>query len=70
MTANSRIILNFIATYGRSVYALLLGLFSARWILGALGKSDFGLFGVVGSIIIVIGFLNGVLGGAVSNRRG
>lgn len=66
MTANSRIILNFIATYGRSVYALLLGLFSARWILGALGKSDFGLFGVVGSIIIVIGFLNGVLGGAVS----
>lgn len=66
MTANNRIILNFIATYGRSVYALLLGLFSARWILGALGKSDFGLFGVVGSIIIVIGFLNGVLGGAVS----
>ena len=66
MTANNRIILNFIATYGRSVYALVLGLFSARWILGALGKSDFGLFGVVGSIIIVIGFLNGVLGGAVS----
>lgn len=66
MTANNRIILNFIATYGRSVYALVLGLFSARWVLGALGKSDFGLFGVVGSIIIVIGFLNGVLGGAVS----
>lgn len=66
MTRNQRIALNFLATYGRSVYALLLGLFSARWILGALGKSDFGLFGVVGSIIIVIGFLNGVLGGAVS----
>ena len=58
--------MNFIATYGRSLYSLCLGLFSARWILGALGKSDFGLFGVVGSIIVVIGFLNGVLGGAVS----
>ena len=66
MTPNNRIILNFIATYGRSVYALVLGLFSARWILVALGRTDFGIFGVVGSIIIVIGFLNGVLGGAVS----
>lgn len=66
MTSNQRIVLNFLATYGRSVYALLLGLFSTRWILKALGRSDFGLFGVVGSIIVVIGFLNGILGGAVS----
>lgn len=65
MTAKNRILLNFVATYGQSVYALLLGLFSARWILLSLGQSDFGLFGVVGSIIVVIGFLNGVLGGAV-----
>ena len=66
MTSNQRIILNFLATYGRSVYALLLGLFSTRWVLKALGRSDLGLFGVVGSIIVVIGFLNGILGGAVS----
>ena len=66
MTSNQRIILNFLATYGRSVYALLLGLFSTRWVLKALGRNDFGLFGVVGSIIVVIGFLNGILGGAVS----
>lgn len=65
MTAQNRILVNFIATYGRSVYALVLGLFSARWILLSLGQSDFGLFGVVGSVIVVIGFLNGVLGGAV-----
>lgn len=65
MTENNRIILNTLATYGRSVYALALGLFSTRWILAALGESDFGLFGVVGSVIVVIGFLNGLLGGAV-----
>ncbi len=66
MSANKRITMNFIATYGRSLYSLLLGLFSARWVLLALGESDFGLWGVVGSIIIVISCLNGILGGAVS----
>ena len=66
ISRNKRIAVNFIATYGRSLYSLLLGLFSARWVLMALGKSDFGLWGVVGSIIVVISCLNGILGGAVS----
>lgn len=65
LSPNKRIALNFIATYGRSLYALLLGLFSTRWVLAALGNSDFGLWGVVGSIVIVIGFLNGILGNSV-----
>lgn len=66
MTASSRIIFNTLATYGRSVFALVLGLFSSRWVLGALGKEDFGLFGLVGSIILVIGLLNGIMSAAVS----
>ena len=66
MSPNKRIAMNFIATYGRSLYSLCLGLFSARWVLMALGQSDFGLWGVVGSIIVVISCLNGILGGAVS----
>ena len=66
MFGNKRIAMNFIATYGRSVYSLLLGLFSARWVLMALGQSDFGLWGVVGSVIVVISCLNGILGGSVS----
>lgn len=65
ITENRRILLNALATYGCSVYSMVLGLFSARWILKALGATDFGLFNVVGSIIIVIGFLNGLLGGSV-----
>lgn len=35
MTANKRIALNVVATYGRSLYALVLGLFTARWALAA-----------------------------------
>ena len=38
MTPNRRIFLNIIATYGRSLYALVLGIFTARWVLEALGQ--------------------------------
>jgi hypothetical protein len=44
MTPNRRIFLNIIATYGRSLYALVLGLFTAWWVLEALGQVDFGLW--------------------------
>ena len=61
MTRSHILVLNTIATYARSVFSLALGLFSSRWILNALGQSDFGLFSVVGSIIIFITFLNAVM---------
>ncbi len=59
--SSHRIILNTSATYIRSVIAAGLGLFSARWVLAGLGASDYGVFVVVGSIIIFITFLNGVM---------
>lgn len=40
MSPNRRIFLNIVATYGRSLYALVIGLFCGRWtliILGAYG---------------------------------
>lgn len=58
MRASSRIILNTLATYGRSLIGMALSLFSARWVLLALGQVDFGLYGVVGSVILLITFLN------------
>ena len=65
MTENRRIILNIVATYGRSIYALLLGLFSARWILEALGISDYGLYGLLAGLTGFIAFFNSLLAGAV-----
>jgi hypothetical protein len=41
MTPNRRIFLNIIATYERSLYALVLGLFTARWVLQALEDMNF-----------------------------
>ena len=65
MTANARIALNVVATYGRSLYALVLGLFSSRWVLMSLGQVDFGLYGVVGGLTAFICFFNNLLSMAV-----
>ena len=61
MSPNRRIFVNIVATYGRSLYALVCGLFISRWVLAALGKTDFGLYGVVGGMTVFITFLNGLL---------
>ena len=45
---------------------LVFTLFSARWVLEALGQSDFGLFGVVGSMIMFISFLGAIFSASVS----
>lgn len=54
------------ATYGRSVLAMGMALFSSRWVLNSLGQSDFGLYSVVGSIIVFIVFLNTVMAGSAA----
>ena len=65
MSPNRRIFLNIIATYGRSLYALVIGLFCGRWTLMALGEVDYGLMGVVGGLTAFISFLNGIMAGGV-----
>ena len=36
------------------LYALVCGLFVSRWVLAALGKSEPGLYGVVGGITVIV----------------
>lgn len=67
MTANQRIAINFLATYGRSLFVLVCGLFTSRWVLAALGKTDFDLYGVVGGMMGFIAFPNTLLN--VATRR-
>ena len=66
MSPNRRIILNILATYGRTIVGVLCGIFSTRWVLMALGKEDFGLFGLVGSLVIFMSFFNTQFAGALS----
>jgi O-antigen/teichoic acid export membrane protein len=58
--------INTMATYGRSLFSMILALFSSRWVLDSLGQTDFGLYNVVGSIIVFIIFLNSVMAGSIS----
>ena len=68
MNSSHRIVLNTVATYTRSVIGAALALFSSRWILNALGETDYGLFSVVGSMIIFIMFLNTVMAGSAARH--
>ena len=61
VTGKKRIALNVVATYGRSLYAMAVGLFTSRWVLEALGHVDYGLVGVVGGLTGLVSFINGLL---------
>ncbi len=58
---NSRIIKNSVILYIRLFFNALLGLFTARFLLQSLGTSDFGLYNVVGSIVVLMSLLNTVM---------
>ena len=66
MSPNKRIFWNVLATYGRSLFALICGLFTARWVLGVLGDVNYGLFGVVGGLVVFITFLNSIFSTATT----
>ena len=58
---NRRIMRNTVYLYLRSFIIMGVGLFTSRIILQALGVDDFGLYGVVGSVVGMFTILNGVL---------
>ena len=66
MTQGNRVLINTIASYGRSLVALAFGLFSARWVIQGLGKVDFGLYSLVGATIAFVTTINAILSGSVA----
>ena len=66
LTENRRIFWNIVFTYGRSLLSIGGALFISRWVLMALGQVDFGLFSVIGGLVVFIQFFNNVLAGATS----
>lgn len=67
MTSTHRVILNMAALYGRVVVTTVLGLFTSRLVLAALGVVDFGLYSVIVGIMGFMAFLNGAM--ATSSSR-
>lgn len=58
---SKRIAKNTILLYIRMLVLLLISLYTSRIVLNALGESDYGLYNVVGGIVVLFSVVNGVL---------
>ena len=58
---NKRIAKNTIIVYIRIFVTMFVGLFTSRFVLQALGVSDYGLYNVVGGVIAMFTFISGSL---------
>lgn len=63
---NKRIAVNTIVLYIRMLILMTVSLYTSRIVLEALGVVDFGLYNVVGGIVVALGFLSGTLNTASS----
>ena len=61
-----RIARNTVMLYVRMLITMVIGLYTSRVILNTLGVEDFGVYGVVGSIVAMLNFLNTSMSGATS----
>lgn len=61
MSTAKTVFRNAFFSYGRTLIAAVLTLFSSRWILSDLGASDFGLYGLVGGVLTFVMLIAGVL---------
>lgn len=66
-TSNKKIALNTIVVYVRIFITMVIGLLTSRFVLQALGASDFGLYNVVGGVIAMLSFISSSL--AASTTR-
>lgn len=58
---NKRILKNTIVLYARMIVIMLITLYSSRIILQALGVDDYGLYNVVGGVVLMLAFLKSSL---------
>lgn len=61
-----RIAKNTALLYARMLFIMIISLYTSRVILETLGEVDFGLYNVIGSIVVAFSFLNGVMSSACS----
>ena len=64
MDNKKRILKNTIFLYIRSLFTLIISLYSSRLILEALGVENFGVYQLVGGVVAAVSFLNSTLSSA------
>lgn len=61
-----RIAKNTLFLYARMLFLLLVGLYTSRVVLNALGESDFGIYNVVGGFVALFSIISGTISSAIS----
>lgn len=61
-----RIAKNTLFLYARMLFLLLVGLYTSRVVLDALGESDFGIYNVVGGFVALFSIISGTISSAIS----
>ena len=61
-----RVAKNTILLYIRMFVMMLVGFYTTRVIMNALGESDFGVYGAVGGVVAMFSILTGAIAGAIS----
>lgn len=61
---NKRIAKNTLLLYIRTLFIMLITLYTSRIILNTLGVSDYGIYNVVGGVVAMFGFINGSMSSA------
>lgn len=64
--SNRRIAKNAVALYARMFFTMIVGFITSRVVLNTLGVEDYGIYGVVGSVLAMMGFLNTSMSNATS----
>lgn len=64
ITSSKTIAKNTIFLYFRTFLIMVISLFTSREILEALGETDFGIYNLVGSIVVLFSFLNAAMSSA------
>ena len=65
-SSNKRIAKNALMLYVRMFLTMIVGLYTSRVVLNTLGVEDYGIYGVVGGVVSMLGFLNASMSGATS----
>ena len=65
-SSNKRIAKNTMLLYFRMILIMLVTLYTSRVVLNALGVEDFGIFNVVGGVVVMFSVLSGSLSAAIS----
>lgn len=64
MTDNKRIIKNTLLLYVRMLLILLVNLYTSRVVLEVLGVADYGIYNLVGGVVVLFSFLNNAISSA------